>query len=927
MHLVHVIWYVNYRHLGSAGKLAARLAQEAQTAAQTPRIGAAAWASGPSGRGDTGPATPHALRFGPSGAPTPMAYDRHGAAIGGNQGGGGGGGGGGRLDGADIGGGAAGATVDGSGGNLLESIYGRFGTTSTDRAVNFVSDSARVVPPAPLSEGSINEHAILVAALNDSRRRAGEGRGERWQAAASAEQLVDGIRGILSTGVTTYCTTAAAAAGGGGGTSSMSAASIAAAQAVDQGYITALDVASSLLLMTPKKAVGGFGAGRTTSHCRSQVLGSLHHLAEQYRSHILATVSRSVMAGSSSPLGGGGGDGFAANVAAFVDLELGRVTPTGATSGAAVSPWRRMYHCLRCGDLVAALATLDQMPASGYDLDSAADLATVATAVKCLSAFQGVKRSIWLAAAETSGASGGGIEILLSSVPSDIVTSAIELYRAATVTATGCNVDDSGYRTVCLSLLCLGSTPRMNDGSDAADGNGANFAASTVEDYLYEGCWGAFFQQNTETAISVVGETVRHFGPSHFEDDGETGEGRPLGTASRTAPGIANHPPLSGGWAFAIPLMACQQFESALTYVAKVGGPAGLLQATHLALVLHLGGVGVVDLRSPPLLVSSDSSILLTSLLSSYASTLTKAAPALEYLVLIPDSGPNGACMSFAGTISRTAKVYVQSLIVKSGAFDDLAGVVSPDGSRISPTGGQALLDVHFSGSEVSDLLCAASDEALRRGNGRDAAELLSLAGRYVELLSLLNTELASLLVIEDPDQEMLEKRVFWRTAGDNFHSIHLTGGRNHVLANLEARNRVDLTSTFALIMNLMVFFDRCQDRDWGGAWSLIDELGLFPSEEDGVSQKVASYQALDSALKGKPFRHAVACTMESLFQQHSALKSRLGSSQTSHEAGSIHQRLGDLRKRARLLVTFAGLCRLDGGVSAKIARMEAYMV
>jgi hypothetical protein len=127
--------------------------------------------------------------------------------------------------------------------------------------------------------------------------------------------------------------------------------------------------------------------------------------------------------------------------------------------------------------------------------------------------------------------------------------------------------------------------------------------------------------------------------------------------------------------------------------------------------------------------------------------------------------------------------------------------------------------------------------------------------------------------------------------------------------------------------MNLMVFFDRCQDRDWGGAWSLIDELGLFPSEEDGVSQKVANYQALDSALKGKPFRHAVVCTMESLFQQHSALKSRLGSSQTSHEAGSIHQRLGDLRKRARLLVTFAGLCRLDGGVSAKIARMEAYMV
>jgi hypothetical protein len=248
-----------------------------------------------------------------------------------------------------------------------------------------------------------------------------------------------------------------------------------------------------------------------------------------------------------------------------------------------------------------------------------------------------------------------------------------------------------------------------------------------------------------------------------------------------------------------------------------------------------------------------------------------------------------------------------------------------PEGSNRNAPG---LLDVHFSSSEISDLLCAASSEALRRGRGRDAAELLSLAGRYAALLSLLNFELASLLVIDDPaDQELAEKRVFWRSAGDNFHSIHLRGGANHVLAALEAENRLDLTSTFALIMNLMVFFDRCQSRDWEGAWSLIDEIGLFPAEEDAMSRKVANYQALDTALKSKPFRRAVVCTMESLYQQHSVLKGRLGGSRTSQEAGAINQRLGDLRRRARLLVTFAGLCRLDGDVSAKISRMEAYMV
>lgn len=104
--------------------------------------------------------------------------------------------------------------------------------------------------------------------------------------------------------------------------------------------------------------------------------------------------------------------------------------------------------------------------------------------------------------------------------------------------------------------------------------------------------------------------------------------------------------------------------------------------------------------------------------------------------------------------------------------------------------------------------------------------------------------------------------------------------------------------------MNLMVFFDRCQIRDWEGAWSLIDEIGLFPSEEETMSRNVANYQALDTALKGKPFRRAVLYTMESLYQQHSALKGRLGGSQSSQEAGTINQRLGDLRRRARLLVT-----------------------
>ena len=894
--------------------LAARLAQEAQAAAHTPhqpngagRIGGSAAAAATT--------TPRAsLRFGPSGAPTPYAYDattrsRYSYGDGGGDG-----------------------AVQGIL-TTLNSVSGTATTTTTTIAgpaagvANFALDAARVVPPAPLNERSIGDHATLVAALNHSRRGTQEGGQGRRRAAMSAEQFVDGVRSIVSSGVGTYSTS------GAGTRDGLSAASLSAAQTVDRGYLTALDITSSLLLMSTNTGADG-SASTNRPSCRTQTLGSLHHLAEQYRSHILATVSRSAMTGSSSAssFGEGGSDGFAAQVAAYVNLELGQVSATGATSGAAVSPWRRVYHCLRCGDLAAALATLECIPSTGgNDLIGAADVATVAAAIKCLSNFQGAKRSMWLVAAGASEPGSNGIEKLLSSVPSDVRSSMAELRHTAQVTSTGGNTGgDSAYLTACLSLLCLDSTSQINDGgADAGGGNGASSAASTVEDYLYEGLWGAFFQQKfdaTAAAISSLGESVRHFGPSHFEDDGDVLGSQSLGITSR-----ANKTPLSGGWAFAIPLIICQQFESALTYLAKVGGPAGLLQATHIGLTLYLGGIELVDLRAPHPSASSSGSILLTSLLSSYASALSSSA-ALEYLILIPDSASHAGPTAPMSTVSRTAKAYVQSLIVESGAFEDLAGVMGLDGNRMCPDGSNSnapgLLDTHFSPSEISDLLCAASSEALRRGRGQDAAELLSLAGRYTALLSLLNSELASLLVVEDPaDQELADKRAFWRTAGDNFHSIHLRGGPNHVLAALEAENRLDLTSTFALIMNLMVFFDRCQIRDWEGAWSLIDEIGLFPSEEETMSRNVANYQALDTALKGKPFRRAVLYTMESLYQQHSALKGRLGGSQSSQEAGTINQRLGDLRRRARLLVTFAGLCRLDGDVSAKIARMEAYMV
>ena len=65
------------------------------------------------------------------------------------------------------------------------------------------------------------------------------------------------------------------------------------------------------------------------------------------------------------------------------------------------------------------------------------------------------------------------------------------------------------------------------------------------------------------------------------------------------------------------PLLASQQFETALRYLAEAGGSMGLLQATHLAIMLSVAGIPVQDVGG-----HEPSRSILTDLLVAYASKL-----------------------------------------------------------------------------------------------------------------------------------------------------------------------------------------------------------------------------------------------------------------------------------------------------------------
>jgi hypothetical protein len=136
---------------------------------------------------------------------------------------------------------------------------------------------------------------------------------------------------------------------------------------------------------------------------------------------------------------------------------------------------------------------------------------------------------------------------------------------------------------------------------------------STVEDYLFGRLWlGLQHQEDPTSQIEVIGDSIRKYGPDHFGAEE------------------------SAGWGYALPLLATQQFRTALSYLAEAGGGTGLLQAVHLGLVFAAKDIPVSDLGR-----QASSGCVVTALLVRYASAMEAepsmgALAALQYLLRIP---------------------------------------------------------------------------------------------------------------------------------------------------------------------------------------------------------------------------------------------------------------------------------------------------
>jgi hypothetical protein len=346
----------------------------------------------------------------------------------------------------------------------------------------------------------------------------------------------------------------------------------------------------------------------------------------------------------------------------------------------------------------------------------------------------------------------------------------------------------------------------------------------TIEDYLFMGLWDVIHAQEelpqggVSQAIVVDGsgsnsigmirlmelvKRIKEWGPEYFQG--------------------------GAGWTYAMPLLLCGELETALVHLANSSASSnegnvsldGICVAVHLALGLVKGNMAVVNVDSTAekgteSYVAHES--IVSALVTAYARTLQMSSPeaALAYLIQIPTEGvtnsppPSTRIWTKTGVeLGPLTTRELCRLIQETKAYTQLAGRMAPDGSR------QAVgaLDQYLGSKGVSDLLALAAEQTLLEGNITDAAELLSFAGRYSDLLSLLNRELASRL---ERNSAEIEARTFWKDAALRFHATFLAqGGRTHVVQVLEQEGNFHLGKTFQNLLNLMEFMDRCGEREW----------------------------------------------------------------------------------------------------------------
>ena len=409
---------------------------------------------------------------------------------------------------------------------------------------------------------------------------------------------------------------------------------------------------------------------------------------------------------------------------------------------------------------------------------------------------------------------------------------------------------------------------------------------STVEDYLFGNLWVALMdKENPIRQIEVIGASVRKYGPSHFAGDG------------------------SGEWGYVLPLIATQQFATALSYLVEAGGNAGLMQATHLGLVLALARVNVEDLGDSGSSTGGSSSTasrdIVTALLVNYA-VLTESEPSagvpasLEYLLKIPNTEES---------IHQVAKLITRST---TDQIDVLVGVLDTVGNRKN-----SVLDEKLPENDVSSILATAGEllqkQASDRSKVETSAKLFMLGYHHTKLVQLLNEQISPVDVVD-------EDKIFWMQQSKLFYDQFLAK-RSNVLDSIEREGKSKLVDTNRSLLELRTFFEIYRRRTFEEAFGAVSRTGLLPLSQRELNEKSSRFRDLDPILK-KQFPGLLVAAVECLSELFHRLKS-----ESRGLPPAVVDRLRELQFLARYLFAFAGLINMPSGCMTDIQQRRTNMI
>jgi hypothetical protein len=510
-------------------------------------------------------------------------------------------------------------------------------------------------------------------------------------------------------------------------------------------------------------------------------------------------------------------------------------------------PWIVVYFCLRCGDALAAMEALQQ-----------------------ISADQSVKRIVYtMAQAQGSGAASiwqCNSNWIARLDPSDRHVLADLLESAK-------RVDDSVPTKIFQSgtYMLLSGSNRQPLASETAVG------FSTIEDYLTQSLWKAVLQTSAVDELIRLGELILKCGPSHFDD------------------------PLSGGWSYALPLLASQQYQKALMFLVEAGGPLGLLQATHLGLVLSKSGVILRNLGE----TDSPADGTIADLIAAYARELLKDSEtgtlaALSYLVHIPSE-------------VRLRK-EIAILIDTTRDIAGLAGTLTSEGKR---EGGA--IAQYFPPSEIAMILTEAANLLSKTKDDRQkmqgAVLCLLLAERFFEALSLMNQLLS-------PAHKRDDNRQFWMGQVASFRKEFIDK-RTHISDALQRENLDFQIETNRRIYDLNLLFDLVQQDSFdNNCREIVQSLDLLPTSENDCIIKNTQFRDLDPLIK-QVFPYLLVAAMKILVYDHTRLKRELRMGAT----GTARHELEGLQRKARLYMSFAASAGISGEHIGTLTSLEALMV